>query len=125
MYIRFLVGSEQQDYRWLTGAITEARLLRDEGKLARYEVEWLEQVFEWFNTHLPCPPFSDGRWSRDAVSWFRDTASEPLSRMWDVVALLKQHDIPVRVVRTKNPGRIVYEDDFQVVAETRWRKMKR
>jgi hypothetical protein len=87
MYVRFLVGADNQCFRWLTGVITMARLLRDEGKLKSYEIEWLEQLFDWYNVHL--------------------------------------HDVPVRVVRSKNPGRIVYEDEYLVVAESLWRKSKK
>ncbi len=35
------------------------------------------------------------------------------------VALLRQHGLPVRVLRTDQPGMILYEDDVQVVAESR------
>ena len=42
--------------------------------------------------------------------------------MWDIIALLREHDVPVRVIRSKNPGKIVYEDKYQVVADARWRK---
>jgi hypothetical protein len=124
VYIRFVVGTEDEDYRWLTGIITTARVLRDDGRLEGYEADRLQETYDWLNEHLPCPPFSEGKWSSDAVSWFRDDAGEPLNRMWDIVALLKEHGTPIRVIRTTNPGRIVYEDDFQIVAETRWKKWK-
>ena len=42
--------------------------------------------------------------------------------MWDLVAILKEHGVPVRIVRTKNPGMSVYRDEFQIVAETPKRK---
>jgi hypothetical protein len=107
---------------WLTGVITEARLLHNEGKLSKYEFELLKEIFAWFNDHLPCPPFHEKLWSRewtrDAVSWFRDDAKEPLRRMGDIVALLEEHGVPVRFITTEKPGRIVYADRYQTVAET-------
>src|SRR5512134_3659198 len=33
MYLRFVVGLEGEDARWLDGVITEAKTLRDEGRL--------------------------------------------------------------------------------------------
>jgi hypothetical protein len=117
VFLRFVAGTNDEDYRHLTGVITQARILRDDGRLEAHETQWLEEIFEWFNNHLPCPPFSESHWSPDAVCWFRGVAGEPLQRMWDVVALLREHGTPIRVIRTANPGRIVYADEFQVVAE--------
>jgi hypothetical protein len=132
MFVRFVVGSDAEDPSWLTGVITEARLLLDAGELDRHEARPLDETFEWFNDHLPCPPFEkkrrSGEWSRDAVSWFRDDAGEPLGRIWDIVALLEEHGVPVRLVKTDQPGTIVYSDRYQVVAETpsrAWRRRRR
>jgi len=36
MFVRFVVGTDGENHRWLTGIITEARLLRDRGRLAPY-----------------------------------------------------------------------------------------
>ena len=118
-YIRFVVGTDRDGPHWLTGVITEARILRDRGELEPHECEWLVEIFEWFNKSLPCPPFSQKRWSRHAISWFKDDATDAIRAIWDLVALLRQHGVLVRVLRTDQPGMILYEDDFQVVAESR------
>ena len=122
MFVRFVVGTDAENAAWLTGIITEARLLRDRGELYSHESERLEAIFDWFNEHLPCPPFGknlgSGEWTRDAVAWFRPEAKGPVGRMWDIVAILKEHGVAARMVTTDKPGRIVYEDAFQVVAET-------
>jgi hypothetical protein len=122
MFLRFVVGGDSDNAAWLTGIIAEAEILREKGKLYSYESEWLEEIFEWFNEHLPCPPFSQrrrtGEWTEDAVSWFRAEAGEPLRRIWDIVAILEEHGVPVRLVTTEKPGKILYSDEYQVVAET-------
>jgi hypothetical protein len=41
-----------------------------------------------------------------------------LLRIWDIVALLREHGMLVRLVTTNKPGKIVYQDRYQVVAET-------
>jgi hypothetical protein len=74
MFIRFVVGADGEHHRYLTGLITEARLLRDRGGLDPHQVSWLEETYEWFNANLPCPPFSSSNWPKDVVSWFRDDA---------------------------------------------------
>jgi hypothetical protein len=122
MFVRFVVGSDAENAFWLTGVITIARILRDDGELYRHESDVLEEAFEWFNRHLPLPPFREkirtGEWNREAVCWFRDDAQEPLRRIWDIVAILEEHGVPVRLATTERPGKIVYSDEFQVVAET-------
>jgi hypothetical protein len=122
MFVRFVVGADSENAFWLNGVITEARLLRDDGKLFAHEVSLLESIYEWFNDHLPCPPFQEnlrtGEWTREAVSWFRPEAKEPIQRMWDIVAILREHGLTVRLFTTKHPGWIVYSDRYQVVAET-------
>ena len=122
MFIRFVVGTDCENAAWLTGVISMARLLNDDGELYRHESELLEESFDWLNEHLPCPPFSaklrSGEWTRDAVSWFRSEATEPVRLIWDIVALLKEHGVSVRLVTTEKPGKIVYQDRYQIVAET-------
>ncbi len=122
MFVRFVVGADDENEAWLTGVITSARLLRDEGSLFSYESELLEEVFDWFNEHLPCPPFDQklksGEWTLDTVSWFRADAGEPLRRIWDIVAILRAHGVPVRLATTEKPGKIVYSDAYQVVTQT-------
>jgi hypothetical protein len=120
MFVRFVVGEENEDHRQLTGVITEARLLRDKGELEPYQGEWLEEAYEWLNENLPCPPFSSSDWPKGVVAWFKDKAGEPISKVWEIVTLLREHNAPVRVLRSKNPGKIFYEDEYQVVVEE-WR----
>lgn len=127
-YVRFVVGADCENPHRLSGLFCHARALRDDGVLQSYEVEWLNEVFAWFNNHLPCPPFlaniKTGRWSLDAVSWFRSDAGEALGRMWDLVALLRETGMPVRFIRSSQPGAIVYSDQYQIVAEST-RRMRR
>ena len=122
MYLRFVRGSESEDGRWLTGVITAARVLRDVGELEPYQVEIVNSTYDWLNEHIPCPPFREnlesGKWTNDAVAWFLPEANEAIQRMWDLVHVLKDHGVPIRLLRTANPGIIVYRDEYQVVAET-------
>jgi len=122
MFIRFVVGADDEDHRLLTGVITEARFLRDREELAQEEIVWLEDTYSWLNENLPCPPFATAGWSRDAVAWFKDNAGDPVKRMWRLVSLLREHGVSVRLLRSKNPGKILYEDEYQVVVEE-WRKI--
>ena len=122
MFIRFVVARDADRHRSLTGIITEARLLRDKGNLDQYQVSWLEETYAWLNANLPVPPFSEGRWPKDAVTWFKDDAGESVKKMWEIVSLLKENGVPVRLLRSANPGKVLYEDSYQVVVEE-WRTL--
>ena len=96
------------------------RILGEEGRLPGYHVEFSRELFKKLNEELPCPPFKQSNWSSDCVSWFKDT---PLAQDWisvfrDIVAILEDSDVEVGTLITDEPGRIVYEDDYQVVAES-------
>jgi hypothetical protein len=115
MYLRFVVGGDDEHHKLLSGLITEARLLRDKGALTSHEAEHLESLYEWFNNNLPCPPFETAGWSRDAVSWFKDTAKEPIKKMRELSIILDSHGLLVRTLRSERPGRVLYEDEYQIV----------
>jgi hypothetical protein len=97
--------------------------LRDEGKLAAHEEEQHNLIREWFNQNLAKPnrftsskpPYH--RKKSKAISWFKDSAYEHLSHMRPLVAILDNHGISVRMLRSNRVGYVVYEDEFQIVAE--------
>ena len=122
MFVRFVAGADTENAFRLEGIIMAASELIDLGMLDKNEAQWLQEVFAWFNKNLPCPPFRrklrSGEWTKNAVCWFHDRAGEPLKRIWDIVAILEEHGTSVRLVTTRRPGKIVYSDWHQIVAET-------
>ena len=121
MYLRFVVGGEDEHHNLLTGIIAESRLLRDKDVLTDYECENLENIYEWFNNNLPCPPFDTAGWPRDAVSWFKDSAKDPIKKMRELSVLLDSHGLLVRTLRSERPGKVLYEDEYQIVVMERER----
>ncbi|RYD61355.1 MAG: hypothetical protein EOP83_17220 [Verrucomicrobiaceae bacterium] len=117
-YIRFVAGTNRESPRRQHGVVTALRMLRDSGEVADYEAAHIRELFEWMNENLPCPPFKESDWSSDAISWFKDSAQEFISRIRDMIVLLEIHGRPVRTITTLAPGSILYEDDYQVVAES-------
>lgn len=122
MYIRFVVGGPDEDHRQLTGIVAETRVLRDRNELNLEEEERLQAIYDWLNAELPCPPFLSSGWSRDAVAWFKDSSTEAIQQFWSLAALLEHHGRGVRMLRSRNPGKILYEDDYQVVV-LEWKKL--
>ncbi len=115
MFIRFVVGADGDHHRSLTGIITEARIRRDHSDLDEHQSARLEDAYEWLNEHLPVPPFQ--RLPPDAVGWFKDEATDCIQKMWEIAYLLRECGVPVRLLRSANPGTVVYEDDYQILVE--------
>jgi hypothetical protein len=119
MYIRFVVGSESDSPRIQSGLFTEVSYLKKKGLLESYQVSIVNSTFEYFNKNLPCPPYKKKNWSIDAISWFKDTATEYIDKMRELVVILEENNLIVRVLITDKPGMILYEDEYQVVAQNR------
>ena len=98
------------------------RLMR-EAKLHEYEVALVRETLDWFNENLKKPDrFTKSkppyyRKDQRAISWFKSTATKHLARIRELVAVLENHEVPVRIIKTTRPGYVVYEDEFQVVSE--------
>lgn len=63
---------------------------------------------------LTSPP---SRTSKRALSWFKEAALTELRHAHELVELLKGHDLIVEMITTDRPGYVVYEDEYQIVAE--------
>ena len=118
MYLRFVVGTNREENNTQTGIVTELRMLRESGDLPLYEHEHVEELFEWLNQNLPCPPFSKMNWSPHAISWFKSSSQDMIGKFREIIAILEEHGRPVRMIKTLRPGRILYEDAYQIVAES-------
>jgi hypothetical protein len=121
MLIRFVVHKRDRDSQVEQGLIHAAHDLRCQGRLTDEEQERVQQLLRWFNRNLPVPcrfarsrrPHACNR----AISWFKPTADACLVRMQALAAVLHRHGCEVERLTTDLPGYLVYEDDYQVVAE--------
>lgn len=69
-------------------------------------------AFRWFTKHLPVPR----RLPRNAVCWFRAGAAESLGRIRVLIEVYRMVGRPVWMQATRTPGRVVYQDEYQVAA---------
>ncbi len=123
MYLRFLVAKINEDSGRDLGVFHALRSLRNEGKLAPQEEERHDCILEWFDTHLEKPsrftaskpPFY--RKQSKALSWFKHTSHEHLAHVRELVVMLEHHGIAVQMLKATRVGYIVYEDEFQIVAQ--------
>lgn len=121
MYIRFVVNTKDEDSGRRVGLFHAARELREMHLVSEHEERQLLAIKDWFNEHLEKPDsFSNSKKSNAknvAISWFKDTATQHISKMYEMAKILEAHDVSVEVLKTPRPGYIVYEDKHQVTAE--------
>ncbi len=116
MFVRFVILSSDSDTGKKTGILVAGHSLRDDGDISVEEHRELQIRLKWFNDNLHIPPTYDNPQNKKALSWFKDAAVKPIRYMWDLKRILDQHGLHVDVWKSRNPGRIIYEDGWQVVA---------
>lgn len=119
MFVRFVVGTVRQPAREQCGILVAGYDLLEDADLERYEWRWLRECLSWFEMELPVPPYQRHSWSERASCWFHDSARDMIRRARDIAAILELHQQPVRMLRTRTPGAILYEDSYQIVAVSR------
>ena len=107
------------------GVIQAAIELQDSGDLEAHEREWFGGELAWLDKHLKSPACLREPGNHRAISRFQPRANGPIEKAQSIVALLEEHGVRVRMVTTDDPGTIIYEDAWQVVAKPRGRKRSR
>jgi hypothetical protein len=116
-FLRFTVLAQDEDSARKSGILVVAAKLRDHGELTIDEHSQLRRLLDWFNTNLHVPPVLVDNQNRRALSWFKSQAEKPLGHMWSLVEILERHGIHVELHKTRNPGIVLYEDGWQIVAK--------
>ena len=73
----------------------------------------------WFKQYLPSPDEEAFEYASHNVGicWFKAEAVHMIRRARNMAILLGAGDIFITEVKTKNPGMILYSDDFQIIAK--------
>ena len=121
MFVRFVVSELGRHSGERLGIFQVMYRLSRRGRLSADEQARWDSIEAWFDSHLERPE-SLSRSSRPharavAISWFRDSAAEHIGRVREIVELLDERGVQVEMLWTSRPGYIVYEDEFQVIAE--------
>ena len=124
VYVRFAVDAIDDDSQVRGGILQAAYSLRDDEDLLEDDREALEALLSWFASQLNTPDrftrtSSKGYYRRapKGISWLKDTAKEHIEKMREVGEILARHGHRVKMLKESRPGYLVYEDEFQVVAE--------
>ena len=120
MYLRFVVTENDEDSGRQMGLFSAGGVLNDKGHLYDYEVQIRNNILSWFSENLEVPDVqaSESNYyaNPNTISWFKSTAIDHITKMREYAEILKAHDIQVKQLKTERPGKILYEDEYQVAA---------
>ncbi|MFC8730375.1 hypothetical protein [Streptomyces bacillaris] len=118
-YVRF-----QSPYRnrrgYFTGDFGLINTLAREGKLTAEQEAFRRSNNSWYNAAYTDPStvdptVYDHEINPGAAAWFKPTATHLLERVPGYLQILTAHGVECRLLRSADPGRVIYEDDVQVV----------
>lgn len=90
--------------------------LRRTGRLSDDEILVYALTDEWFQQNLPNPPFYEDGNSIGAVTWFRETNGDMINRLRPLLSILDSKKVSWERSVSADPGRVIYEDQWQVGA---------
>ena len=120
MFLRFVVSDRHAASTQPMGIFQAAYRLRDRGKLDILDEIAHARIVGWFEGHLAIPTrFSRSRRAQahpKAICWFKSEAIEHIRRVRLLATMLERYTGMIRILRTKKPGYVVYEDRHQLAA---------
>lgn len=123
MFVRFIIGEQNSASGVADGVFSAAYDVRSHHETPLWQIEELMRHLRWFGANLDAPQRfnrtkSKGYYHRNgmAICWFKPEATEHIAKIHEMTVILEEHGYAVRMIRTRRPGYIVYEDEFQVAA---------
>ncbi|MFD8110281.1 hypothetical protein [Streptomyces microflavus] len=119
LYVRF-----QSPYRnrrgYFTGVFGLINTLAREGRLTAEQEAFRRSNNSWYNVAYTDPStidptVYDHEINPGAAAWFKPTATHLLERVPGYLQVLTAHGVECQLLRSPDPGRVIYEDDVQVV----------
>jgi hypothetical protein len=116
-YIRFVVGRKDENSHVEQGIFQAVALAIERQDITGSAADELSELRAWFSENLERPTSFGRDRLRRGICWFKTGANEHISRIWEMVRVLERNGIYVKKIKTDRPGYVVYEDDWQLVAE--------
>tara|TARA_B100001989_G_C24452133_1_gene419560 strand:- start:19 stop:387 length:369 start_codon:yes stop_codon:yes gene_type:complete len=121
MYIRFEIDKRDTRSGRPTGMFTLAYDLIEDIDTENYQRAKIKELLNYFGDKLPVPTkFAKGKntyhKNKHGISWLKSEATEMVSKFWELKIILEEYGHHIIVTKQDYVGKIVYEDDFQVVA---------
>lgn len=114
MFMRFVTLKVDEDSHQSQGIFQLAYALLQSGDLSKEEYAELETIVGWFEKNLPSPdyPHAEGR----ATFWFKSSAADCITRVWQLVNILRIYDNAIELQTCWQLGNVRYSDQHQVAA---------
>lgn len=95
-------------------------LAREASKLTAAQEQFRQTNNAWYEANCTDPSsvdptVYDRKINPKAGAWFRSSASVLLGRVDGYLKILVDHGVGCELVRSADPGRVIYEDDHQIV----------
>ena len=120
-YVRFQSRQTCAGTASKLGVFQIAFEVRDHHETSLHDSREISRNLDWLKQHLRSPDLNDQQYR--AIFWFKDSAHEPMQRIWAIEPCLESYGYGIDMIKTWNPGQIIYEDGWQVAA-TPWRRSK-
>ncbi|MGH4033209.1 hypothetical protein ACQB60_30215 [Actinomycetota bacterium Odt1-20B] len=118
-YVRYQ-GTVRHERGHFPGVFVLVNGLARDGLLTEEQERFRRANNDWYDAAYLNPMHVDDTvYDREinpgAVAWFKLTATHLLERVPGYLEILAAHGVECRMVCSDDPGRVVYEDDVQVV----------
>jgi hypothetical protein len=100
------------------GLFRSMHLLESDDSIPSSVQSQVRSTLRWFNLHVPVPK----KLPRSAVCWFRGDSVDTIDRLWVLIEAYRMSGHAVLMQGARDPGRVVYHDDYQVAAIPRGRR---
>lgn len=125
MYLRFVQMNVVEGMKVRSGIFSAAYALREARNVDLHTHTQLEELLAWFRQNLAIPSrftrsSSKGAHRRSVtygLSWYKPSARQHLDKSYELSSLLRQSGYFIEVLKTTRLGYVLYEDEYQIVAE--------
>jgi hypothetical protein len=116
-YIRYCSANARVDGSHV-GIFGLVNVLGRHGMLSPAEEAFRRENNAWYDAAYPdpCRHNPDAYAHPLAAAWFKATSGSLVARVDGYLAILDTHRVAWQRLETTDPGRVTYEDDYQVVA---------
>ena len=116
-YVRFVVGHNDEDSHVEQGIFQAAAQAIEWQSITGSDADELNRLRAWFSENLEKPTSFGRDTLRLGICWFKTAATEHITRIWEMANILERNGIYVKKIRTDRPGYVIYQDEWQLVAE--------
>ena len=116
-YVRFVIGRKDEESHVEKGIFQAVAQALEWQSVTGSDADDLKDLRVWFNENLEKPTSFGRDKLRLGICWFKTDAAEHISRIWEMVQILERNGVYVKKLKTDKPGYVIYEDEWQLVAE--------